>query len=262
MQPLILHIPHASTVIPSAVRAGMSATEAELAEEIRILTDHHTDMLFGGCAAADDVIVASPVSRLVVDVERFPDDAAEPMSRIGMGAVYLRGAVGQVLRSSLADRATLMQKYYEPHHQALEAAVQAQLAATGRAVIIDCHSFPEHALPYEQDQSLPRPEICIGTDPYHTPEVLAVAVEDAYRASGFSMARNTPFAGAIVPLVFNRRDTRVISVMIELRRDIYMDETSSKLNADTERVRQATAKAIAAVRWFADQLNPGAGETL
>ena len=77
---------------------------------------------------------------------------------------------------------------------------------------------------------------------------MAEALESSYADHGYSVARNTPFSGSIVPLSVYRQDRRVSSVMIELRRDIYMDEAESRLNADTARVRAATAGAVNALR--------------
>jgi N-formylglutamate deformylase len=43
------------------------------------------------------------VSRLVVDPERFTDDAREPMARKGMGVIYTRTASGEPLRRPPSD---------------------------------------------------------------------------------------------------------------------------------------------------------------
>jgi N-formylglutamate deformylase len=247
VQPIVFHIPHASTVTPAD--AGFSASPEQIADEIRVLTDHHTDTIYSAFAEQGDAVIIAPVSRLVVDVERFPDDQLEPMSAHGMGAVYTHGYDGAELRSSLDGREALMQCYYHPHHHALESAVAAQLSKHGRAVILDCHSFPELVRPYaRRDSVTPRPEICIGTDAFHTPSRVAEALERAYLNRGYSVARNTPFAGAIVPLSAYGKDARVTSVMIELRRDIYMDEISCALHPDVSRVMMATREAVTTLR--------------
>ncbi len=243
---IIFHIPHDSTVIPPD--AGFSATAEEIREDIRIQTDHFTGDIYGSLARADDAVIVAPVSRLVVDVERFPDDAQEPMSARGRGAVYLKRYDGAPLRASLDQREELMQRYYWPHHRALEDAVRDHLVRFNAAIILDCHSYMKDIRPYEGNKTGARPEICIGTDDFHTPPDMAEALESAYASHGYSVARNTPFCGSIVPLSAYRKDKRVSSVMIELRRDIYMDEAMCRLNADTARVRAATVDAVNALR--------------
>ena len=156
---IILHIPHASTVLPSEVNF-LLGYEA-LAYEVDAMTDHHTDRLFDLLEARRCVF---PVSRLVVDPERFIQD---PMESVGMGVVYTHTADGVALRAiSDVDRLALIDTYYHPHHAALTRMVDEHLEQHGQCLIIDCHSFPAQPLPYEND--INRPDICIGTDAYHT----------------------------------------------------------------------------------------------
>jgi len=109
--------------------------------------------------------------------------------------------------------------------------VSGLLPRFGRCLILDGHSFPSRPLPYEPSQALDRPEVCIGTEERHTPEELVQAVETACRYRATTVRRNSPFAGTYVPLAFFRRDPRVSSLMIEVRRDTYMDESTGLRSA-------------------------------
>jgi N-formylglutamate deformylase len=245
---LIFHIPHASTFIPDDVRGDILLDDVALANEVRLLTDHFTDRIFGDLAVMGDAVVQCPVSRLVVDVERFSNDALEPMSERGMGAVYRLTHELKPLRASLGIRDDLLKRFYEPHHATLTAAVESHLELQGEAIILDCHSFPQHALPYEANQTLYRPEICIGTDPHHTSDDMANAIAQAYRNNCFDVAFNTPFAGALVPLASYKRDFNVKSIMIEVRRDVYMDEKTSWMKEDWSKFARANGAAIDVLR--------------
>jgi N-formylglutamate amidohydrolase len=134
-----------------------------------------------------------------------------------------------MLRASLSDgeRADLLRQYYHPHHERLEKAVGRELARTGRALIIDCHSYPAKALPFE-DPAMRRPEICVGTDDYHTPPWLGEKCMRLFEQRGYDVAPNTPFKGALVPIRWYGSEPLVLSVMIEVRRDLYMDESTGE----------------------------------
>jgi N-formylglutamate amidohydrolase len=124
------------------------------------------------------------------------------------------------------------------------------------AIIIDCHSFPSVPLPYEQAQDLRRPEICIGTDAFHTPKWLSEALISMFQRKGYSVSVNDPFAGAIVPARFVNRSDRVLSVMIEIRRDLYMDEDTGERSSNLVEVAEDIAQAIAAARNAAGMHTP------
>lgn len=52
------------------------------------------------------------------------------------------------------------------------------------------------------------------------------------KRAGFKVAINTPFAGTLVPLKHYGQERRVTALMIELRRDLYMNEASGVLEGD------------------------------
>ena len=119
------------------------------------------------------------------------------------------------------------------------------LLRSGRCLIIDCHSFPSIALPYELNQSEARADFCVGTDEFHTPSPIRDAIIAGCKQAGYSVAVDAPFAGALVPLASYRKDDRVWSVMIEVNRRLYMDERSGRKNGLFEQVSAAVERLIA-----------------
>ena len=231
----VLHVPHSSRVVPTESRPAITLSNQELEIELLRMTDHYTDELFRleswvACS------IVFPVSRLVVDPERFLDDRKEPMAECGMGVVYTRTSDGRALRSvpTQAERTELIDRFYHPHHARLGAAVAASLQSWQSCLVIDCHSFPGQPLPYEPDQSLDRPDICIGTDIFHTPEWLRDEARHLFETSGFRVATNRPFAGALVPASHYRRTERVLALMVEVNRSLYIEESSGQRRSTFE----------------------------
>ena len=158
-----------------------------------------------------------------------------------MGAVYTRTSHGAVLRQEDTARDELLiDSYFRPYADAIADLVNERLAATGRAVIIDLHSYPSAALPYERHPAARRPAICIGTDAQHTPESLIGSATAAFAGLG-DVHLNEPFAGTYVPLRHHGKDDRVHSLMIEIRRDVYMDEPGGRPTPGLDDVTSALA---------------------
>ncbi|TXS48136.1 N-formylglutamate amidohydrolase [Streptomyces sp. t39] len=223
--PVVLHVPHASRAVPEDVRRDIVLDGPALAGELDHITDAWTDEIAAG-AAADAAVrpwrFVNRLSRLVVDPERFPDEREE-MLAVGMGAVYTRTTHGEALRPEGFDSSALVARYFTPYAQALQEAVDARLAATGRAVVLDVHSYPTVRLPYELHGKGPRPPVCLGTDAFHTPPELLAAAQEAFADFG-GTEPDSPFAGTYVPLKHYGKDPRVAALMIEIRRDVYMSE--------------------------------------
>jgi N-formylglutamate deformylase len=244
--PVVVHVPHASTWIPPDVRTDLEVGDDRLASELLRLTDHRTDVLTDGVVRCGASRIVNRVSRLVVDPERLPDDREELAAR-GMGAVYTHGADGRRLRRpDGAAFEDLLARFHRPYAAAVAALVGEVVEDHGRCTIVDVHSYPTRQLPYELHDG-PRPPLCIGTDPLHTPPWLRHTITDVARTHGIEVGFDTPFAGTYVPLDRFGTDPRVTSVMLELRRDGYLDEDTAQPHAGEPAIRAFVEDAVAAV---------------
>lgn len=223
--PVILHVPHSSRVVPESVRSGIVLDDRALERELDHITDSWTSDIAAAAAAGSAVTpwqFVNGLSRLVIDPERFPDEREE-MLAVGMGAVYTHTTHRERLRPEGFDGRPLIDRCFHPYAEAMTRAVEGRLAAVGRAVVIDVHSYPTEPLPYELHGDGSRPPICLGTDPFHTPAGLLAAAEKAFARFG-GTGTDSPFAGTYVPLDHYGKDDRVSALMIEIRRDVYMSE--------------------------------------
>ncbi|MEW9508745.1 N-formylglutamate amidohydrolase [Streptomyces bacillaris] len=246
--PVLLHVPHGSRTVPDDVRGGIVLDDSALERELDHITDAHTAELAARaadsavCAAARPWRFVNSLSRLVVDPERFPDDREE-MRAVGMGAVYTHTTHRAPLRAPHIYQVPLLERYFHPYAQAMTEAVDARTAATGRAVVVDVHSYPTAPLPYELHGTGPRPAICLGTDPFHTPPELRALAEEAFAGFG-STGVDSPFAGTYVPLKHYGTDRRVTALMIEIRRDTYMTEPGGPAGPGLDALAGALAELV------------------
>jgi N-formylglutamate deformylase len=254
---MILHIPHSSRMIPENLRDQIVLSDNDLSAELVRMTDAFTDELF---FLPETTIVRFPISRLLVDVERFQDDAEEPMSKVGMGMIYTLTAYGNMLKRTLQPHETrnLVSQYYETHHQTLLAEAKNELENSGKALIVDCHSFPSQPLPCDKNQSIPRPEFCIGTDSFHTPRALIQVTARSIKKLSYSVGINRPYAGSMVPMAFYKKDSRVASIMIEVNRSLYIDELAGTKTSRFDPIKEQLQTLLSLIREFQQGAEPDA----
>lgn len=252
--PVLIHAPHGALDIPKLAYDSLIISKAEIKAELLAMTDRHTGLLANdisnqaylyGKSEKRAGLMINWVSRLAVDPERFPDEREE-MNAVGMGAVYTHGSQRQRIRADdpvLASR--LVDEYFTPYAAAMENAVEEILHRFDRAFIVDLHSYPSVPLPYELHADGERPDICLGFDDFHMSSEIIDMVKDSLETDGYSVGFNSPFAGTYVPLKFYATDARVSSLMLEIRRDIYMNEKTGNVKTQKyERLLQSLGKII------------------
>lgn len=231
MCPVIIHVPHASTVIPENIKSQLLLNSDELRQELDLITDSLTNQLAQRAyqlSQSKPWIFENQVSRLVFDPERFPDET-EVMNQVGMGVVYTNTSDLKRLRDiSEAESQRIVDDFFKPYSFAFQELVTERLKMVNRVVIVDLHSYPPKASDYELFKESPRPELCIGVDDFHTPNWLIDFVKAAFSGLG-NIDINTPFVGTYVPLAYYSKDSRVLSTMLELRRDLYLTDLTPGL---------------------------------
>jgi N-formylglutamate amidohydrolase len=238
MPKIILHVPHSSINIP--LKTGYVIDKNTIEKELIKLTDWYTDDLF---YSASDEMVISNFSRLFCDPERFEDDNLEVMAKVGMGVLYTKNDQGETMRNINPElRETILSQYYRPHHQKLAQAVNHELELHGKALIIDCHSYPSKPLVRDLSQNPDRPDFNIGTDAFHTPQSLIDCSVEFFKKKGYSLGIDWPYSGSIVPMEHYNKNKNVASIMLEINRNLYLNEPTNEKSGNYENIKKVTGE--------------------
>ena len=241
--PIICNVPHSDTSVPEEFKGDFLLSPEALNHEVLYMADNYTNLLYGELLYVSSSII-SKISRVVLDIERFENEEDELMSKVGMSALYTRTSSGSPLRTLGVENAEKLRRIYKDYHDSFTELTRNTLINHGMALIVDCHSFPSIPRQYEPEQESNRPDICIGVDAYHTPEVLVDALRKSFEEVGYSVEINTPFAGSIVPTLFYKQDKRVVSVMIEVNRKLYMDEETFEKSKNFSQVSKTISRCV------------------
>lgn len=196
---IIAHVPHSSLNNSSL---GWGVTK-QMTKYIKDLTDWHVEKLFSTSNQKVEVLVF-PFSRFYVDVERLIDD---PLEAEGHGIIYTRH---HEFSRTISDEA---RKHLMSLYSDWLSLCRSKLK--DNTLVIDCHSF---------SSSSKDVDVCIGfNDDESKPsdEVLEF-VKNKFEAIGLNVKFNEPYSNSIV---FGHHK----SMMIEIRKDTYMDEETTDL---------------------------------
>ena len=209
---IVLNIPHSSTLGIFDENFGWPRN-AHFLNEVHKLTDWYTDFIFHSNDEAV-VPVVFPLSRVVCDAERLPND---PLEADGQGIVYtrLKGFRREVSESAKA----LMMEAYERHQSNLAE----HILPGNQTVIIDCHSFSEEVCP--------EVDVCIGyNEDWSKPEQEQIDfIVGTFQKAGYKVGINTPYSNSITP----KCEHKYKSVMIEVNKRCYLRGVCMDINTDS-----------------------------
>ena len=248
--PFLFASPHSGRLYPASLleRSRLDALTLRRSE------DAFVDELFAGVVDLGAPILAAHFPRALLDVNRgmteldagmFDGELGVPVDPPGPRVVAGLGVIPRIVRDgaeiyrgkldSAEVRARLSQ-LYQPYHQALASLVDDTSACFGVAVLIDCHSMPS---------ALSVPDIVLG-DRYGAsaaPQLTARA-EAALTREGFSVARNTPYAGGYSTTRYGRVASGCHALQIEINRALYLDEDKIVKKPSFESVRARLMRAM------------------
>jgi len=215
----IFNIPHTSIRVPS----NYDYLNNNWQSDITWLTDWDVDKIFSVKGIEQ---MKATFSRVWCDVERL-NDADEPMFKKGQGFYYTHNDFNEEYRNDRYKN-IVYADYYIPYHNEMTKKVMKRIKKYGSAIIIDGHSF----------NSITGPDICIGTDDYHTPQTLVDQFKLAFESFGYSIRINDPYSGSFVPINLYKKEERVNSILIEINKKLYMDDVVTSNNKKIKKLKK------------------------
>jgi hypothetical protein len=169
-------------------------------------------------------LVADPMGLIAAELGQGPADG------LAFGPVFLASDTERVPLHpwSEGDRAFILERTVAPWLKELETACLEQLKNESLAILVTLRSFASIPGRYERDQRYPRPQVCLGASPGHTPEGLAVMAGSVLRALGLWPQLGWPQDAAEPPASLASL-ARLKALSLGLRRDLYLDEKTGRI---------------------------------
>jgi len=228
--PFVFASPHSGRVYPDSFVAASRLGAVGL----RRSEDAFVDKLFASAVALGAPMIAARFPRAYLDANRAPGELdpsmfAEPLTvaidpagtrvNAGLGVIprIVRDGAEIYARKLPAFEAEMrLSRLYRPYHAALARLLEETRARFGCAVLIDCHSMPSAAA---------IPDAVLG-DRYGMASAHALMrkAEIEFERQGFTVARNTPYAGGYSTHVHGRPMLGMHAMQIEINRALYLDE--------------------------------------
>jgi N-formylglutamate deformylase len=255
--PVVVSVPHAGVATH-----GFEATlSPEL--DVRCDADLFVDRLYRvGEPDGPEVSFAARLSRFVCDLNRDPDDVSTgavpehraPRNTDGRGfiwAVTTAGTPALARPLTLADwRARTA--VHADYHGALAQALARARERFGFAVLVDGHSMPSRGRAGHKDPGRARADVVPGDrEGTSCSPKLSRLVGDHFASRGYSVAFNDPYKGGYITAHHGRPADAIHAIQIELRRDLYMNEsTYEAVEPGFTRLANTLAELLAALRAF------------
>ncbi|HPO05651.1 MAG TPA: N-formylglutamate amidohydrolase [Candidatus Gracilibacteria bacterium] len=215
MYPILISIPHASTLIPEDLRDRLLLSEFD----IRNLADLYTDQIF----TVDDAhVLKCEVSRQVVDPNRFL--AVELKFNTALQGImpYLTQTGAKMYREDLNEELILklLHQYYFPYHRQIDDILQ----KNNIRFLIDGHSMWSTGAKSLKDAGISRTEITLGNRDYTTcTNEQTMFIKKFWEDLGYQVSINDPYKGKAILKQHCYRDNKP-GIQIELNRKLFLDE--------------------------------------
>ncbi len=266
--PLVLASPHSGREYPTSFLAATRLTLAQL----RRAEDAFVAELLEPAAATHGVpLIAARYGRAWLDLNRdaaevdpamvvdpfaaAPEQASERVAA-GLGVIPRIAGHGLDIYADRLRRAEIdarLAAVHVPYHAAIAGLLATAKARCGFAILLDCHSMPTPVA-----VAGGAPQIVVG-DRFGTSAEpgLVAAVEQFFRAAGYRVARNAPYAGGYTTSHHGTPARGVHAVQIEVDRALYMDPARLVRHSGFDRVAASFAGLVAALPAIAATLPLG-----
>jgi N-formylglutamate amidohydrolase len=238
---------------------------------LRRMEDAYVERLFGDVIEFGAPLLHARFPRSYIDVNRALEDLDTEMiagtwphpvkpsvkSRNGKGLIWRTAQLdGNIYdrKLTVTEVEQRIGRCWRPYRAALESLLDETFARHARVLHINCHSMRSRGHERDPDGIGDRPDVVLGDrdgttcDPAITDRAAALL-----RGMGYTVSVNHPYKGMDLIRDYSEPTVRRHSVMIEVNRKLYMDETSVTLHDGFDQLRaDIAAWARALIAEFGD----------
>ena len=254
--PIVCDSPHSGTHYPADFHAAVPPALLRKGE------DTHVEALWADVPAHGATLIAATFARTYIDPNRSLGDldpamlsapwpgeplAPGPKSRLGYGLVWSRLSAELPIYDRVLSPEEVqgrIDRCWQPYHAALQTAIDDAVQTHGGVWHLNLHSMPNDAYARLGIAS-PHPlaDFVLGDRDGSTCEPAFVAlVASTLRGFGYTVAINDPYKGVELIGRIGQPRFRRHSLQVEIRRPLYMDETTRERNAGFEPLRAHLAR--------------------
>jgi N-formylglutamate deformylase len=221
--PLLISMPHVGTHLPAALQPRLVERALQVED-----TDWHLERLYAFAKDLGAGMIVPVESRIVVDLNRSPDNQPMYPGRNNTELCPTRFFTGEPIyreggAPSEAEIRERVATHWQPYHAALTDELQRLRATHGHAVLFDAHSI-KGELPWLFEGALP--DLNLGTvEGRSCAPSLREAVYDVFqRQNTYSHVLDGRFKGGHITRHFGQPQDGIHAVQLEMAWRAYMDE--------------------------------------
>jgi N-formylglutamate deformylase len=261
---LVCDSPHSGTAYPDDFRYAVPIGD------LRKCEDTHVEALWADVPDVGGTLIHARFPRSYIDVNRACDDfdaallsepwpaavrPSEPCTRLGNGLVFGKTTTFAAIydrKLSVDEVRHRIESCWKPYRAILSEAVLGARASFGRVWHLNLHSMPSNA--YERlgrVSARPLADVVLGDLRGSSCSLeFTACVGEAFKAQGFSVAINDPYAGQDLIRQHGRPAEGCESLQVEINRKLYLDEETREPNSGFARTRAAVGRVLLSLSEF------------
>ena len=189
LHPILVSIPHAGAEVPEEVAEDLAISSQDLLG----YTDLYTDQIFNIKGVH---LLENSISRVIVDVNRAPDDISREYEKAAEGVTVHTTWDGKNVYKKEPSQETvdlLIKKYHDPYHEQIDEIIPKV------QFLIDGHSYLPVGPKLKADSGEPRPDINLGNMNFSTcGRDKTVFFREFFEERGYTVRINFPYTGKYI----------------------------------------------------------------
>lgn len=222
----LISIPHSGEYIPEEFKNLLITDIKEVSIDVDTAVDKLVEIERLNQAGIG-VLVAN-IHRACVDLNRSPDLAVLAWEKNSQGKQIVTTKLDQ------EQKDYFLGKYHSPYFTFLKALIEKLEHKFAKPSIIDLHSMPSTATEYHlkitPNQKIDRPDFCISDISGQSCEPEFIKnITTKLTDHNYLVTNNDPYFGGYITRRIHQLFPNVNNIQIEIKRGIYLDETSRTL---------------------------------